>query len=258
MTDHTDPVLRRLAEANPAPADTQAPTGAMTADALLDVIEERSGTIAAPSLGDDRFLAGRTRRSTKLALARARLLGTERSPTMDTQLRPESRQTSRPPRWRFAAVAFVAVIAVGAIAGVGLLVADDRADEVVQPSSSNAVPAIGFDGILTTYTGPLELVTGELTTFVLKNNSEKTVAFAAALVKEDWTLEEAREHEFQVFSMSTPDPWMSTYRVIANVDPGETTITEWNVPSLAFELYVWVWDGSRGYHVEWVDVVEGE
>ena len=258
MTTNTDPVLRRLAEANPAPADTQAPTGAIAADALLDVIEKRSGTIAAPSPEDDRLLARRTRRSAKLAFARSRLLGSERSPTMDTQLRPEARQAPRPPRWRSAAVAFVAVIAVGAIAGVGLLVADDRADEVIEASAADAVPAISFDGTLTSYSGPTELVTGEVTTFVLENNSEKTVAFAAALVKEDWTLEDAMETQVQVFSRSTPSPWMSTYRVIANVDPGQTTITEWNVPSLAFELYVWVWDSSRGYHVEWVDVVEGE
>ena len=152
--------------------------------------------------------------------------------------------TKRPPRRSRVVWVLVLAVVVLAAAGVGSwLLLSGGTDEVV----------ISFDGSTATYTGPEQLVAGEETTLVLENNSSNRVAFAAALVKQDWTLDEAKEHEYRTFRSNTPSPWMASYRVIANADPGETLNEAYTFPEYAFELYVWDWDITLGHHAAWVE-----
>ena len=73
----------------------------------------------------------------------AELLMIERSRTMDTQQRPASRETKRPPRWRTAVIAFAAIIVVvGATIGIATLITNDN-DTAATPDT---VQTLTFDG----------------------------------------------------------------------------------------------------------------
>jgi hypothetical protein len=96
----------------------------------------------------------------------------ERSQAMDTQQRPETQATQRPARSRTAAIAFAAVIVVGAVVGVAMLMTGDGDDLV---TVAEAVPTITFDGETATYSGP-ETFEENLLTFRLENNSDSVRA----------------------------------------------------------------------------------
>lgn len=115
--------------------------------------------------------------------------------------------------------------------------------------------AFSFDGTTAVYAGPERVAAGEEITLVLQNASTRNVAFAAALVKTDWTLDMAREYESPTFRRSAP-PWMASYRVIANLGPGQTLDQPYTFHEYAYELYVWDWDYSLGYHAGWIEATK--
>jgi hypothetical protein len=120
----------------------------------------------------------------------AGLLMIERSRTMDTQQRPASRETKRPPRWRTAVIAFAAVIVVvGATIGIATLITNDN-DTAATPET---VQTLTFDGQSITYRGPDTFQAGTVFTITLENTSDETVQFNVARLRdEDMTLEEFR------------------------------------------------------------------
>lgn len=112
----------------------------------------------------------------------AELLLIERSQTMDTQQRPGVQATQRPARWRTAAIAFAAVIMVGAVVGVALLITSNGDDLV---TVAEAVPTITFDGETATYSGPATF-DENLLTFRLENNSDAVRAtFSWSLMNDE-------------------------------------------------------------------------
>lgn len=118
----------------------------------------------------------------------AELLMIERSRTMDTQQRPASRETKRPPRWRTAVIAFAAVIVVvGATIGIATLITNDN-DTAATPDTAQTLT---FDGATLTYRGPETLQAGTEITVTLENTSDEGVQFNwLRLRDEDMTLEE--------------------------------------------------------------------
>lgn len=138
--------------------------------------------------------------------------------------------------------AAVAVILVAAIAVTLVWLVLSRTNE----------PTVSFDGTVASYTGPDVLDSG-IVAFTLENSSDGNVSFGLTLVKDTWTLDDAKAYEG---TESTP-PWIADRSSLTTVGPNEVVERDVNLRSGIVQLHVWDRTEQLEHIAGWIEVTEG-